>query len=253
MTHTFVAFIDESGDEGFKIAQPPQRMSSEWFIMGAAVCRRSILRVIENRARHYPGLHFVKGRHHQCVEWAEMVAGAPVTAFCVIAHKPSMPNQAALRNERHYLFNYCTKLLIERISWYCNEMRGSLPGVCRIVFSDRGQLRLDRIKQYLRHLKTYAPSRTSIRWNVIDIEQIEVGTSATHPPLVFGDVIASGCAKALEYSTSRNTEHRFMKIMKHVFYRRNGRALSYGVKFVSDELPGGPPLPARFHWLHHFK
>ena len=37
MARTFVAFIDEAGDEGFFIVPRPDKKSSEWFLMSAVV------------------------------------------------------------------------------------------------------------------------------------------------------------------------------------------------------------------------
>jgi hypothetical protein len=36
---SFVAYIDESGDEGFNFAEFPEIKSSEWFVLSAVVIR----------------------------------------------------------------------------------------------------------------------------------------------------------------------------------------------------------------------
>lgn len=39
--HSFHAFIDESGDEGFTFKEFPERASSEWFVISAVILRAS--------------------------------------------------------------------------------------------------------------------------------------------------------------------------------------------------------------------
>ena len=37
MAHSFIAYIDESGDEGFSFAANPGQGSSHWFVISAAM------------------------------------------------------------------------------------------------------------------------------------------------------------------------------------------------------------------------
>jgi len=39
---SFIAFIDEAGDEGFKFKDWPERASSEWFVLAACIVREGI-------------------------------------------------------------------------------------------------------------------------------------------------------------------------------------------------------------------
>lgn len=247
----FVAYIDEAGDEGFNIVPPPGRKSSEWFVLSAIVCRAILVRTIEAQIARHPKMHFRKGEHHECIAWSEMVARMPITAISIISHKPSVPNQTALRDQSHYLFNYCTKLLVERISWVSRDKGAAGP--TQIILSDRGQLRLQTIRDYMDRLKR--SGRSSIDWSYVRSDLIDRGSPAKYPALRVADVVASGCARAIEYSPSQNTEHRFVKIMRPRFYRSRGRAISYGIKFFPDqvEIDEGTPSAARLYWLHHFR
>lgn len=128
-------FIDEAGDEGYNIVPPPAKKASEWFLVGCAICPDTALDRLE-RGLSEP-FHFRKEYHHRCVRFAETVAALPITAMVVVAHKPSMPPNAAVRGQKHYLFNYCTKLLLERVSWYC-ALNTDEPA--KIIVSQRRKL-----------------------------------------------------------------------------------------------------------------
>lgn len=259
----FTVFIDESGDEGYNIVPPPNRRSSEWFVLGGAICATADLSELQSVFNPANPFHFRNERHHECVAFAEKVAALPITAIAIAFHKLSTPPEAALRNKKHYLFDYCTKLLIERISWYCANHKA--PGPAEIIFSRRGQLNLERIRAYIRHLSmlTHLSSggirifeaKNSIKWHVIDTNRIDMQPHDSLPGLQIADAIVSGCAKAIEWSPSYNTEHRYLKIIKDRFYRHNGRCTSYGLKMLPADLPAREHNQPRqrFHWLHHFK
>ena len=96
MPQDLVVFIDEAGDEGFNIVAPPAKKASEWFLVGAAVCRYDSLHIVNAAAPD--SFHFRKEHHHRRVSFAEKIAGLPLTAMVVLAHKPSIDVEAALRN-----------------------------------------------------------------------------------------------------------------------------------------------------------
>lgn len=51
MTASFVAYVDESGDEGFKFL-PNEKGSSRWFVLSAMVIRKeNDLQVVESPDR----------------------------------------------------------------------------------------------------------------------------------------------------------------------------------------------------------
>lgn len=258
MAEQFIAYIDESGDEGYEFAEQPNRKCSEWFVLSAAIIRSTQNAVLDRRLGG--AFHFQKAPHHACVNYAETVSHLPITAISVFFNKRLVPDDAAIRNRKHYLFDYSCKLLFERISWYCDEHpeRGNV----KIIFSHRRQLKLERLRAYLHRLSdgdlagSEHPDlvKSSIRWRVVDLDMLDVKEHDSLPGLRAADCLASGCARAVEYSKSNNTEHRFVKIFKRKFYKRGTRTLSYGLKFMpKNATEKDDPLgSSRFHWLHHF-
>lgn len=111
MTLGFYAFIDASGDEGYNIVPAPERKSSEWFLLSAVICAVDDIPDVNSSIHTSRPFHFRKAQHHRCVAFAARVACLPIIAITVFAHKPSMSADAAIRARKHYLFDYCTKLL----------------------------------------------------------------------------------------------------------------------------------------------
>ena len=87
-------------------------------------------------------------------------------------------------------------------------------------------------------------AKNSIRWGVIDLTLMEMQPQDSMPGLQIADAVVSGCARALEYSPSRTTEHRYIKTMRSRFYRYRGRAISYGIKFVPPISPAAAAAAA---------
>src|SRR5688572_6805121 len=96
MACSFVAYVDEAGDEGFeKIG----RGTPEWFILSALITRKHSdirtvkvideVRILLNKRAKLP-LHFRKLRHHQKVPYLAKLVESPVRTISVIVHKPSL-------------------------------------------------------------------------------------------------------------------------------------------------------------------
>jgi Protein of unknown function (DUF3800) len=96
-SHSFVAYIDEAGDEGFKF----EKGSSEWFVLSAVVARRTrdteLVHMIReslkelNKPKNHV-LHFRKLDHYQRVFLIDRVATAPCRVVTVLVHKRSLGN-----------------------------------------------------------------------------------------------------------------------------------------------------------------
>jgi hypothetical protein len=144
MAHAFVAFIDEAGDEGFNIVPRPAKKSSEWFIMSAVVVRANQVHILDYLLRGFRQIHggrtfhFRKARHLDRVAFLDALKFAPFRIVSIAVHKGSTKPQSTLRTQPHQLYHYTSKLLIERISWSCDELsQGELQCMVRLAFSDR--------------------------------------------------------------------------------------------------------------------
>lgn len=261
MTCAFVAFIDEAGDEGFKILPRPAKKSSEWFIMSAVVVPADKTRMFDNALYEFRSItddrgqqkkgafHFRNARHEERIAFLKSLRGWPFKIITVATHKPSIRATTALAGQSHILFQYATKLLVERISWYCRERSDSGP--VALIFAERGQLKVKRITSYLEHLEE-TRRNSNIRWNVINPNMVEVVPCAQLTGLQVADAAVSSVAQALELSRYSTTEHRYVKMWRYRYYRKDGICNGYGLKVFPKWPYEERLIDHRFHWRRHF-
>lgn len=244
MPHSFVAYIDESGDDGFKKFREPGQGggSSTWLVISACVFRKTrtleavswrdeITRKIPERKGRT--LHFAELNHNQRVVAAQVIASKPLKFMGVLAAKRPIPE--GIYTQKNQLYFYMTRYLIERISWFCRDIRRMVPegdGRVAITFSRRGGMSYGDFQDYLRRLQGEHDDSVRIHWPVIDIDAVEARDHSTSASLQIADVGASAFAAGLEPNTYGNCETRYAEILKPVTYRRKGNFLSYGVKIV---------------------
>lgn len=91
MKSSFIAYVDESGDEGF-VFNPDGSGSSRWFVLSAAVIRQTNdlqmvsclkeVREVLNKVPKSP-LHFVDLKHEQRVPYVRRVGALPMRTVSV--------------------------------------------------------------------------------------------------------------------------------------------------------------------------
>lgn len=253
MSHSFIAYIDESGDDGLsgRFREPGRRGgSSHWLAIGAVVWRSSrdldFVQVAKAIASKLPGekgskpLHFSNFDHAQRVMAINQLCDQPMRIVTVIANKPTVPE--GVYTNRNQLYHYMTRYLIERISWLCRDLRKTVPegdGRVKLVFARRGGMSYPDFKDYLEKLKQKQDDDIQIHWPVIDINGIEALDQPARYGLQIADLCVSGITWALEPDFYGNSEPRFARMLKERVYSRNGNYLSYGAKLVppADKLP----------------
>lgn len=242
MAHSFIAYIDESGDEGLGNYREPGRQggASHWLTIGAAIWRQSRdldavrwTKGIIDQLPQQKRLHFTKLDHPQKVMAIQSFCDKPLRFICVIANKPIIPEGTYV--EPNQLYHYMCRYLIERISWLCRDYRPDVPegdGRVKIVFSRRGKMVYQDFKDYLEKLRAFDDPDIQIHWPVIDIAGIEAHDHSTRYGLQLADLGISGLAAGLEPDLYGNCELRYAEMLKPVVYSRKGNFLSYGAKIV---------------------
>ncbi len=244
MTHSYLAFIDESGDDGLQKFREPglNGGSSSWLVISACLFRQvhgldavawrdEISAKIPEKKRR--SLHFAELNHNQKVVAAQVVASKPIRAMSVLAAKRPIPQ--GIYKDKNQLYFYMTRYLLERLSWLCRDLRPRVPegdGRVAITFSRRGGMSYDAFRSYLRRLKNSNDQEVNIHWPVIDIDSVSAKDHSSSASLQLVDAIASSFAAAVEPNPYGNCELRYAEILKPVTYSRNGNYLSYGVKIV---------------------
>lgn len=272
MAHSFIAYIDESGDDGLigRFRNPGNGGGpSHWFVIGATVwrlsrdldmanCAKSIIHKLPSRKRSKP-LHFTELDHAQRVMAISQMIDKPFRAIGVFAHKPVIPD--GIYVAKNQLYHYMTRYLIERLSWLCRDLRKQVPegdGRLKIVFSRRGGMDYPDFQQYLRRLRDANDSEIRIHWPVIDIDSVEAHDNGQRYGLQLADIAVGGLRSALEPDLYGNVEPRFAEMLKRNTYGRDGKYLSYGAKLVPayDRIAAcnreDVAAPDLSHWLRIF-
>lgn len=242
MTASFVAYVDESGDEGFKFL-PNEQGSSRWFVLSALVIRKeNDLQVVQlaRQARELlkkdakKALHFRELRHEQRVPLARLIGGAPVRTVNVLVHKPSIQEPELFQQQAYSLYRYATRLLAERVSWLCrdNHRTGQGDGTVELVFSNRSAMSYDDLRGYLQKLKM-GETGTDVRvdWRVVDPQRIRAVNHDQLAGLQLADAVASGVFFSVHRNPYGEVEDRYLRLMAKTIYRHKERVDGYGLKF----------------------
>jgi len=237
MVASFVAYIDESGDEGFRFGHG----SSDWFVLSAVVTRREedlkVVKLVDEiklELKKPPAkpLHSCKLKHEQKVPLVDKISKAKLWVITVLIYKPYIRNKEKFE-ERYRLYFYSTRLLLERVSWLCQENHGigNLgDGSCEIIFSNRSAMSYKELKAYLGKLKKQSNDSTlHVFWPAIRIPAIRAVSHNKLRGLQIADAVAHSFFKAIE-PLHGFTEDRYVRILKSVVYAHRGTYLGYGIK-----------------------
>jgi Protein of unknown function (DUF3800) len=252
MSHTYLAFIDESGDDGLggPFREPGDHGgASRWLVISACLFRAThSLEAVKWRneitglmpEKKSRDLHFAKLNHGQKLATVHAIAGKPVRAISVIASKEAISNDIYV--EKNQLYFYMTRYLIERLSWLCRDHRPMAPegdGRVAITFSRRGGMQYDAFRAYLERLKLDDRGDVRIHWPVVDINAVKAADHSSSASLQLADAVASSFAAGFEPDRYGNCEPRYAETLKPITYNRKRNYLSYGVKIVPqyDTMP----------------
>lgn len=249
----FVAYVDESGDDGLKRVRPLHpNGSSEWFVISAVVVQASnetaigrwqkemlaALRLTQRNDIHYRDLSPPK-RELVC----RHLATHPVRLFVVMSQKLNMVGHHNPRcyPERFHFYWWLTRLLFERVTAFCMAKSMTLFGEHRpikIVFSRRGSMDYERLGSYWGLLRSQAAPYLkdgNLRWEVVDLKQIHAVDHKSEAGLQFADIVAGAFYQAVTIEGARLCDHRYAYLLAPRMYRGpKGRVLGLGIKYMPN-------------------
>lgn len=249
MKASFIAYVDESGDEGF-VFNTDGTGSSRWFVISAAVIRQtndlqmvSCLKEVRAVLKKEPKtpLHFVDLKHEQRVPYIRRVGGLPIRTVSVLVYKPLITEPEKFQNTKYLLYRYATRLLLERVSWLGRDQRraGEGDGFTEVIFSNRSNMSYEDIRSYLRLLLQQSdanPQQVQIDPTVIDPERIRAVEHSKLAGLQVADAVASGFHFALKRNRYGETETSYLPHLKKSIYRHKGVSIGYGLKLWPEDF-----------------
>lgn len=236
----FHVYIDESGDEGFRFAEG----SSEWLVLSAVITRDeydlpAVALVEEVRALlKRPGtnaLHFRDMRHEHRLPYVDKIGRAKLRTVSVLIHKPSLDQPEKFQVEPYRLYRYATRLLLERVSWYCRDKRRAIGDTARLVFSNRSSMSYEDMRDYLALLHSGTIPEVRIDWSVLDCDGLKAVPHHAMKGLQIADAVASSMYAGLNKSKLGFVESRYARMLAGAVYRHGPDALGYGVKFFPKD------------------
>ena len=268
MEASFVAYIDESGDEGFKFRRRVnEQASSDWFVLAAFVTRRGtghqVVRSIETVRRElklHPGthVHWKKLKHVEKVRYSQIMAALDTTLLAVCVHKPSLLEPETFQ-ERYRLYFYAVRYLLERVSWLARDEQGlaraSRTGAIELVFSNRQGMPYEEMRRYLCLLRRQQQAGRDIRieFDRLPVEKLRTRTPDKCMGLQLADATAGAFFNALERDRFGNTEPRYLQTLFGLLYRHSESVRGYGLKIVPTEAVPRSHTSKGLHWLTQVK
>lgn len=239
---SFRVYIDESGEEGF-VFHPNGTGSSRWLILSAVITRRendlAVVRLM-GKVRQVLGrerkqaLHFCKLSHQQRIPYTREIAQAQLRTVSVLIHKPSIREPEKFQSQKHLLYRYACRYLLERVSWLCRDHRKADAGDGRaeIIFSNRSQMSYEELRDYLRKLRdTTNDMAVNVDWSVVDPDFVRAVEHSQLAGLQVADAVASSLYAAINPNQFGDTEDKYARLLLPTCYRHKGVVLGYGLKF----------------------
>lgn len=255
MISSFIAYIDESGDEGFTFREDGTG-SSRWFVLSAVVFRRpkdpetvAALRSARERLKWEAKkpFHFSEMRHEHRLVLLDEISKLSFRTVSIISYKPDIPNPEHYQANKCLLYRYLTRLLLERVSWLCRDRRveGQGDGSVELIFSDRASMSYADLREYIELLRAQSKMSASIQihWPAIITEKIRAVAHTQLAGLQVADAVATSVYYAIKLSRFGISDPSYMTLVRTQVYRHKKNCFGYGVKFLSNlgDLKGKMP------------
>ncbi len=268
MSYGYIAYIDESGDDGLRSNLRPDapQGASEWMVITAVVVRvdtvdsrtvewtREIIRDLgQHQTTH---LHFHKLKEDKKRQVCRAIAALPLRCFVVLSHKRNMLHHRNLRAERAtvnrtaWFFCWLSRLLLERVTAYCHQRTFRDYGECRkirVEFSERGGVKIDDVKNYYRYLSGQNDlgmmhlNNFNLAWPVVDTEQMFIYPNRMRAGLQLADCVSSSFFQAVERTPAGIVRPESAKLLLNSVCSRANRRYGFGLKVMPTWIPSRLP------------
>lgn len=241
----FNCYIDEAGDDGFKLAGG----SSRWFVVGAVLVDRAddlaaskCIDRIKKRLSITPQapVHWRKLQHPKRRVILDEVKAEPFTV-CLVAIDKQSVNASSPLTQQGATYFYALRLVLERVTWFVAEAGGRVS----ITLSHRTRVSYPDLAAYMKRLRQLPGC------------QIRPVISGPLKPLAanqskllqVADVYSSAAFNALTPDQYGLPDETYMMALQHQLYRRGGVCASYGLKFFPGDGHHLQALHGELPWL----
>lgn len=234
----FNAYIDESGDEGFKNG------SSQWFIISSVLVDRdndqNVATAINNikyrlwQTQTTQPLHWVKLDHKRKRVAISEVAKHNFVLFSVALEKKFLDRK---RFDSHYehenrakfrwaMYFYAAKLLVERVCIYADREGAKV----NLIFENRSSISYRDLRDYLTLMTVYPGPYGKPTINQETIKSLEAKNKQTRKLLQVADICSGALYDALQINQYGDIEESYLMSLDDKFHRVDGKLWGYGLK-----------------------
>jgi hypothetical protein len=259
-TYEYVLYIDEAGDPGIERVRPiDPKGSTEWFVLAGSLYNASEVsrsvsfvkrQVTELRIRGRGDMHFRELSDGKKKLICSALSEEPSLNFVVASNKRNMRKYRNARaaavnpgiSSGQVIYNYCTRLLLERVSDHVlkdSNLKFGEPKTVRVVFSKRGGHNYPHLFGYLK-LARYQSihgllelKRRDFKWQVLDDRLFETKPHWFYEGLQVADVVASSFYRAIDVLDVQQTTE-FADILIPTLAKENEDISDYGLKLLPE-------------------
>lgn len=263
--YSYILYIDEAGDDGLTRIKPiDPNGASEWLVISGVLLRKKYESEVVSwvkdirrsiNATQGPALHYLNLSPTKKDAVCDLVGALPIKAFAVCSNKLNMRQyhnpRAAIFGSKQWFYNYCVRLLIERVTDMCfrSSMRHSGKAEnLKVIFSQRGGHSYGQTKAYWQKLKAQAAGGTTllnkreIRHQVLKFNLVDYVPHNQVAGLQLADIVASSFYQAVNSNGPRWETRHALRLQKAMAHEKNVIA-DYGLvlqptdprKFTPDD------------------
>jgi hypothetical protein len=270
----FNVYIDEAGDEGFKIAPTfvGGQGSSRWFIITAVVVAAEADRQVasslnriksrlwpttpQHQTQHSKPLHWKELKHNQKKVVLNELRSEQFT-WIAVAFEKCHPNLDRSKFEAEQvrksrpdlktpLYNYATRFLFERLTRLAQATNRQLD----VTFENRASLSIGDVVAYLKRLETLPGQfgTPTIPGGVI--ANVTAQAKINKKMLQLADACAGALNNALEPNQFGDVEDSYIKALAPKLYRPGGKLWGYGLKLFPGDVADCVRRVTAYSWMN---
>lgn len=253
--YDYIAYIDESGDDGLRGVKPyTYPGSSEWLILSAVVIRaRNESKVAgwvqdirsQFRSRQARALHFADLSHANKLAACEKISELDLRCFVVASNKKNMQGytnpDAGKIPSQCWFYCWMTRVLLERVTRFVlhrSMLDYGEPRYLRVEYSARGGLRYDQMHAYYEWMRMKR-QKPFLPWGKIHFEVMHMNLLRVYPHqdregLQLADVVAAAFFKACDKHDTGACDPQYAKRLHGRMAREGGKISGFGVKLLPN-------------------
>jgi hypothetical protein len=255
--YDYIAYIDESGDDGLKAVKPLSFPgSSEWLVLSAVVIRAANESKVAGwvqdirsgfRSNQAKALHFADLSHTNKITACKKIATLDLRCFAVASNKKNMQGytnpDASKIPSQCWFYCWMTRVLLERVTRFVLDrsmMEHGEPRFLRIEYSARGGLKYTQMKAYYEWLRMKR-ANPFLPWGKICFKVMHQNLLRVYPHLEreglqLADTVASAFFKACDKHDTGGCDPQYAMLLRERMAREpdnhNGKLSGYGLKLL---------------------